>query len=686
MSDIDAVRNALQQAINDGDSEKANQYADLLERMQSFGPAPLEDRGLGEAVRHGLQQGATFGFADEASAAARALLDPLMDRLTGVPEEFRNGDQSFMERYQMYRDDERQQIAAGREHHGGAMLAAEFVPGVLQAGAGLLGRGAQVGGRAALDQLAQRTLGQNIRQGARAGAGYGALAGAGYGEGETMGERAMDIGLGAGMGAGMGAGFPILGSGIKRTYQGIASRLGSDRQTEAARRRAHTDLMIAMEQDRVDPQQIARRLAQDDSMMVLDAGPNIQALGKQIVRMPGEGGAQLKQIVRQRQRQAQQRVQPELRRFMTEAGEDVSRPDNFARAERSIMDRARQQADDEGLWDMAYRDDYNAPRSMLNFLKRNDKGQIIDPDARGAYNIAIKNLKKRVNSGEITMAQATQPARVHDAVLRALKSRIRLQRNPMSRYARTTEETTLANNQYRKLLKDYADEAPDEWVRARELWGGEAANLEAFEAGKRVLSGHVDDISYGLERMSQSERDHYLVGALRTIEQTLKRKGDTTDIMRQLRDTEAGRELMRALAGSEKNFRQFLRVAEREVDFLDTFRNLTRGSDTFENLATGQAQALGGEVGTVAGIVAQQSGIFGRLAGIPMLGRGLGRRLAGGIARRDEARRNQLAEFLKSRDPEQFLAMMERPAMPSATPSAITGVAGATQLPGLLED
>ena len=131
MSDIEKVERALAQAIDSGDKALANEYADLLEALgrQQIGRKNTKDYGALNALRHGLQQGATFGFADEISAAARAGLDKLFGG------EKYGGD--FGDLYRMYRDDERAQIEGGREHHGKKMFAAEFVPGLLQGGAGI---------------------------------------------------------------------------------------------------------------------------------------------------------------------------------------------------------------------------------------------------------------------------------------------------------------------------------------------------------------------------------------------------------------------------------------------------------------------------------------------------------------------------------------------------------------------
>lgn len=688
MDDIQKVEQALAAAIEAGDKELANEYADLLEALVAQ-PQGAQDFGAMNAVRQGLQQGATFGFSDEISAAARAGMDKLYAGVTG--DDTWTGDQSFGDLYEMYRDSEREQLAGGREHHGGKMFAAELLPSLVQGGAGLtkIAGGAGAGGiRAGLDAAGEATLKQLMGRSAGVGAGYGAVAGLGYGEGEGVGGMAADTATGAAMGGALGGLLPAAGAGIRRGYQGAKRRLALGTAEESAQAAAYRDIVNAMKDDGIDPATIARRMADDPhgQAMLLDMGPHLTRAAAIIKRQPGEGGRRIAENVTRRQEATPQRLRESIRGFTEEAGgEGWKAPENFARAERAIMDRARNQARDEDLWSLAYRDDYVAPRSMLNFLARNSKGKIKDPDARAAYNSAIRNLKKRVRGGELTIEEASMPARVHDQVLRALKSRIQLQRNPTSRIARTSEETTVAVREHKRLLGDYAKNAPDEWKRARALWAGEAANEEAYQAGRRVFLDHADEISLRLDDMAQSERDHYLIGALREIERRLGSKGDTTDILRQLRGTQNGRDLMRELAGSESNFRKFMDNAARELNYLQSFKRVTQGSDTFENLM-GDALAKGGERGNLAGIVAQQNvGFLRGIAGIPMMARGLGRRGAAWMARHDETKRNKMADMLLSRNPDQFLDLMQKPQW--ANPNLLTtaGLAGATQLPGLLE-
>ncbi len=679
-----------------GDEEAARALKELYDQAiaaQGQTAAPeIEDRGAGEAIRHGLQQGATFGFADEASAAARALLDPLFDRMTGATDEVGAGDQSFMDRYRMYRDDERSQIAAGREHHGGKMFTAELLPGLVAGGAGLLGRGAQAGGRAALDQMAKRTLGQNVGRGAAVGSGYGALAGVGYGEGEGLGGMASDALTGAAFGAGVGGGLPLVGSAIKRGYQGIAGRVGAESGADTATRRAQNELMIAMEKDRLTPDELLRRFADDPDAFLMDMGGNVGQLAKLTARMPGEGGRRIVENVIARQRKAPERIRPGMRNFIQRAfrDEDAMLPENFAKHERQIMERGRRMADEQGLWDNAYLPTYRAPRSMLNFLRTRD-GRILNKDARAADKIARDNLQRRVTMGEIAPDDPGMLARYHEEVLRALKSKIKIASSPIAAKPRTAETTSLMLRQHRKLLDDFGEAMPEDWHEARRLWAGTQANREAYELGGKVLSAESDAVRLNFERMSQSEVDNYLVGALRAIEHNLARKGDTTDILRALRDTAHGRELMRMLAGDEKTFHQFMRQALREQEKLATFRRVTGGSDTFENImgaaGTAKGETLGGEVGTILGIGMQQNSRLARgVAGIPLIGRALGRRIGGAIASRDEQFRDQLSDMLLSRDPSQLNQMMQRPPMPSATPAAIGGLGLSTQLPGLLED
>ncbi len=692
----DQLTEALRQALQSGDVELQQAIIAMMDKP--------EDRGALNAIRHGLQQGATFGFADEASAAARAgILDPIAGAISeiipgGMDWETHMGDSTLGERYRMYRDDERDQIAAGREHHGKKMLAAEFVPGLAQAGVGLLGRGAaQMGLREGLDQLAQRTLGQNMRSGALAGLGYGAVGGLGYSEADNVPDMLLDVGIGAGMGAGIGGLTPAAFSGAQRLYQstlGRFTRQGQDPTqgaVDAATIRAQRELDEALIRDRLTPEELVRRYGDDPDAMLMDLGPHVRQLAKLTARQVGEGGERIVQNVTRRQQQTPQRIAPGTRDFIRRAfrDEDAYIPENFARHERQIMERGKQMADEQGLWELAYRADYQRPRALQNFLRRNQDGVIVNDDARAAYNAARRNLQKRIDVGEVDPNDPAMLARFDEQVLRSLKGNIKLAEIPTSVNARVSDDIRLDLKEHRQLLDAFADAMPEEWSKARQLWAGTMENREAYELGELVMTTKIDDLALLMDEMSTSEIDNFLVGALRKIEHELSRKGDTTDILRTLRSTEHGRRVMRMLAGDERVFQDFLDQALLEQNYLTTFRKVTGGSDTFENImgqaGTAEAATLGGEVGTLLGIGAQNnSRLLRGVAGIPLIGRSLGRRLGETLSRRDELKRNALADMLLSRDPNQLQRLLQRPPMPGAPLGTAAGVAAASQAPGTI--
>ncbi len=683
----DEVIAAMMAADAAGDEAGAKMMADLLAQMgESVEAAPLEDRGAGEAIRHGLQQGATFGFADEASAAGRAGLDKIYGLLSGDD----TYDDSFGNLYEMYRDSERGQIAAGREHHGGKMFAAEMLPGLVQGGAGLLGKGAQAGGRQMLDQLAKRTLGQNIGRGAGVGAGYGATAGLGYGESEDLAGMAGDVALGAGMGATVGAALPAAVSGVKAGARNIAGRFGAQSGVDAATKRAQIQLQKEMMRDRMTPEALERAFKADPDAFLMDLGPAMRERAKVLTRQPGAGGERIRENVMNRQLGEPARLRPGMRGFIQKAfkDEDAMLPENFATHERQLMERGRKMADDQGLWQNAYSPDYKAPRSLLEFL-RTSKGRIKNPDARAADKTAKENLQRRIAIGEIQPDDPGMLARYHEEVLRAFKGNIKLAQVPVAATAKIGETTSLMLRQHRKLIDDFTPAMNDDWRAARKLWAGTQANRDAYQAGGKVLTEYADDVGLRISDFkSASEVDNYLVGALRRIEHDLARKGDTTDILRTLRQTAHGREIMRHLAGSEKNFNEFLRMAKAAQNRLKTFSEITGGSDTAKNLG-GMADAAtkGGERGTLLGIISQANvpGLRG-VAGVPLIFRAGGRRMGNWFANRDEMTRDAMSDMLLSRNPQQLQQQMIQPPMPSANPSAMMGLGLSSQLPGLLED
>ena len=193
-------------------------------------PAPAQEEepelGLIDNIRGGLQsfqRGQLFGFGDEIVGAGRALTDygisALLDEDTG--------DQSFKERYRMYRDDERANQEQFADENTGLAMALELGGAIAAPIKGPRGAREAV-------PIPKTALGRAVNRYAPSG-GYTALAGRGAAEGALYGAGTAaelsdipdEVDKGALIGGAFGAGFRGLqGAGQQIAKQRVAQDLG----------------------------------------------------------------------------------------------------------------------------------------------------------------------------------------------------------------------------------------------------------------------------------------------------------------------------------------------------------------------------------------------------------------------------------------------------------------------------
>lgn len=701
------ILNRLVKADAAGDTEAARELKALYDQVMAQQQGP-KDRGLGNAIRHGLQQGATFGFADEASAAARAgILDPVAGALAeiipgGTDWETHMGDSTYGDRYRMYRGSERDEIAGGRKHHGGAMLAAEFVPGLLAGGAGalksagavapttlkglLIPKGTISAMRQGLEEAGTKTLRETVGRAMLTGAGYGGLAGAGYSEADTLGGVGKDALIGAGFGAGLGGVMPVAGSGVKRGFQNVGRRFGVSGAQEAAKSAARRQILKDLKREGLTPDEAATVIARLDpegtsGVTLADIGREQGDLLKSvdfIVQQPGAGGIRMAEAYANRQIDAINRMRPALREGIEQSpltSKGLKIPKQYSQIEDAIISQSKKLSDP--LWDKAYPANVKLTPWLRQHLRGrvNKKGDFVYADKRiqAASKRADEMIANRISHNEIAPDDPTMGARYLDEIQRALRDKA----SASGAKARGSQASSrrVFHSDFVKQMKKVM---PKEWKTARKIWAGRKANEEALEAGEKIFSGHIGKHETKLGKMKMSERDYYLVGALRAIEDRIMRKPDTGDLLRELRATARGNEVLKLLFGGEKGFLRVMNdTIKLEERLARTYRATKTGSATQGRFAKGQDLAEAG--GTIAGLMLN-------IPGLPWLTRKLGGRAAQAFQRADEMKRDSMANLLLTRNPSQLTERLAKPPMPNAPLQQTFGLATATQLPGLLDE
>jgi hypothetical protein len=300
------VAELRQQGLDDGEVEEVlvKHYGARVEDDKGFrgagssgawDAAPTPTVGHVEGLTTKLAQGATFGFADEATAGLGSAADAVTAAVQG-----RNPLTALREGYRARVADERGRertySAANPKKALAAEVAGGLAPLVATMGGSAPAQAAGIGGRMA--------------QGAKVGAAMGALTGAGKSEGglREMAADALAGGVVGGAvggvfvpvaeGAGKLAGKARVGDASSAVTRFLAERTGSPRLERAGealgrRGKAASEIAERMEMDEAAGH-VGTALHRDVPEMALDrAGPNVMGLAKNVVRTPGEGRTRL---------------------------------------------------------------------------------------------------------------------------------------------------------------------------------------------------------------------------------------------------------------------------------------------------------------------------------------------------------------------------------------------------------
>lgn len=274
MATLEELKAALIKAERAGDTQAANLFADKIRKTQ--GPeksGPSYSVPATAAMK--FAEGATLGFADEATGAMATVMSyPASLFNDRVADETNN--KGFGERYEMYRDRERERLATAQDQNPitatTSNLAGTVAGAVIPAQKGLTAF-----------KAGQGTTGL-MKAGAIDGAAYGALGGAGYSDADDAGGVALDAAFGSGTGAFLGSGSPLVTQPLSAAAQTFASRFrsavnqASDRVGATARKAGVTTDNLATKLDE----------AGQDAMLIDVMGSSGHDLGRAAVNASGD--------------------------------------------------------------------------------------------------------------------------------------------------------------------------------------------------------------------------------------------------------------------------------------------------------------------------------------------------------------------------------------------------------------
>lgn len=480
-------------------------------------PASGGEVGAGRSLLRGINDGLTFGFADEISSSASAALNPLLG--TG------NDGDTWRERYDLNVEGERALDRQSREQNPVAStvggISGGLLPMAMTGGASLL-PSATKAASGPLSRAASQSvpsLKQAAVEGSAIGAGYGGLYGLGTAEGDLL-ERAPAAAEGAAIGAVVGAGVPVALSAGKAA---IGTLRSPDRSAIQQVERAVERDGMTMDQFRRQSEELQQRYP--GTAMPADAGgENVQGLVERVAQTPGAGRSQVIPALTERQQGQPQRITDTLQELtnserdsFNRAAEDLGRATGnktsaFQAVEEAMAQRSR---DAQPLYAKAYQEPVPWSHELEDLFKRPVMQEAYRAASRRAGNEGRDFYGKFIDlkdDGTFT-AQSVPSTGDLDFIKKTLDSKV----GTLERGGDYSEARVIKG--IRTKLVDMMDAASPTYRQARSSWAGPSQFIEQVENGRSILSRNIsaEELAANLGKLNPSELEGYRIGAVSAI-------------------------------------------------------------------------------------------------------------------------------------------------------------------------
>lgn len=567
--DLSKLSEADLQAVAAGNMDAVS---DAGLQILAGGPAPKTQYGPGRAAA----QGATFGFADEIEAAARAATGQ-----GSYPDILR--DVGLSKR--LY--EQRAPGEALAAELGGA-AGVSLIPG---AGAFNLMRAPAVASR--IGPAAARYGGAAV-----GGATAGAITGAGTAEPGQRTEGAMRGGVtGAVLGplatgalqatGRVAQGARDITTGIPVVQQLVAPLAGAAGATTDFTRRAQEKMLQAVRRDQLTPEQImtARQVLGDKPETLIErAGANTAGLADVAAKYPGEAKRMASQLAEERMAGQGERITADLAQAFRVQGD----PEQVAEA----LSRKRAQ-DAAPLYQRAYQEGavIDDPR-VSEFMKL--------PAFQRAYGVARRLATyDGVELPKDPRKLQQFDLRTLDYVKRGLDDVLYQAKMPGPGGTGRTERAKISEAQQAFLAT--LDDIVPTYGQARAAWAGPTVLREALEAGQGAFRMDPRAMQAATSRMSPAEFEQFKIGALAALRDRVAKAGDGRDLVREVYGSPQKREMLAQLVGDQFQDLEQRFLREKAIRRTD---DLIRGNSRTAERQAGMAD-LEGETSVLRSILNQ---------------------------------------------------------------------------------
>lgn len=550
-----------------------------------------------------VEQGATFGLADEVGAAGAATA-------AAMKAPFRGQDigETFTRRYGEKLGEIRGQNEDFFEENPVASVGAQVVSGITSAPTKAIG---------ALEAFPRwlRAIG--------GGAALGGAYGFGAGEGGA-GERAESAATGAAFGGGTaGVAYPIgrlVRYGADKTGLSVIPELVRNRMDPE--RAARGQIARAMVQDNMTPSRVAGRMDRLGPQATLaDAGgENLQGVARAAASVPGPAKNRAGIVLNNRAEGETARIARTV--------EDVVSPDDFYTLHRTTSDSLK--GSSFPVYEAAYQANPVVASPRVSEI-------LESPAGKSAYRKALTTIRDLAASDGVPA-----PGEMSLAVLDKTKQILGDMGSAAARQGRGANSRAA----YR-LARSLADEldaadATGNYAAARKIYGDDAEVLGALEMGQKYGNKAPEIIEKEIAELSDAGRAAYRAGVARSVLDVAERTGDTASAARRIFGNQASRNRLRAAIGDDAAYNRLARVMNAEQKFAQTKNRVLGGSPT--RRIGPEQEALGQTAGRIGAIFGPNV-----LPGQSLVAAGVGRQIARGVARATPNTSNAISRLMFSR-------------------------------------
>lgn len=460
---------------------------------------------------------------------------------------------NFRERYTQGRDDARGLQSRFDEENPVASPLLE-VGGSLVTGALAAPKMLAMSGALAAPTLSLKGISKNSQ--------IGALSGATYGYGVARGDAAdtaQSMGANAAAGAILSPVTDLLMAAGPSLTRAIKNRVNRTTENQAA------DLMgEVLAADGLTSQEAYSKLQKLGSEGILaDVGPNLTGTADVLAIDIGQVKKKSSAILKSRQMGSSDGQSSQQDRIMDDtAGILGVEPSEFRGTIKSMNNARLEKAKP------LYEEAEQVPVEMTEELKSLFK--------RGSVKRAMKKVKniadeQGIDLGDINWNNPT--LKQIDTLKQSLDQQVGVKKRAGN------NEWRLINNTKNELL-GIIDAQNPAYKRARNTWESDTKTMEAADYGRRILREDAEEVAENVANMSTTERDSFVMGAIKAIEDKVLATPDVANAMKRIVGSPALRKKLRNAFPDDESFDEFISTMEREATFSNTQALVGQGSQT----------------------------------------------------------------------------------------------------------